>query len=71
MVNPLKLPERFKDAIAAMPAFSYGVQRVVVTLEDRKKMWDVFVAGDNEIVKVGISTEVPFEPSRVVEVRGR
>jgi len=69
MPTPIKLPERFKDAIVAMPEYSYGVQRVVVTLDDGKRIWDVFIAGDNEIVKVGISTEVPFDPTRVVEVR--
>jgi hypothetical protein len=66
---PPKLPDKFKDSIVAMPEYSYGVQRVVVTLEDGKKVWDVFVAGDNEIVKVGITTEVPFDPNRVVDVR--
>jgi hypothetical protein len=69
MPTPIKLPDEFKDAIVAMPEYSYGVQRVVVTLDDGKRIWDVFVAGDNEIVKVGVSTEVTFDPNRVVEVR--
>jgi len=69
MLLPVKLPDKFKDFIDAMPEYSYGVQRVVVTLDDGKKIWDVFVAADNEIVKVGISTEVSFDPNRVVEVR--
>jgi len=69
MPTPIRLPDKFKDAIVAMPEYSYGVQRVVVTLDDGKKIWDVFVAGDNEIVKVGVSTEVLFDPNRVVEVR--
>ncbi len=69
MPTPIKLPDKFKDAIVAMPEYSYGVQRVVVTLDDGKRIWDVFVAGDNVIVKVGISTVVPFDPNRVVEVR--
>jgi hypothetical protein len=65
----LLLPDKFKDAIAAMPEYSYGAQRIVVTLDDGTEIWDVFVAGDNEIVKVGMSTDVPFDPGRVVEVR--
>jgi hypothetical protein len=69
MPTPIKLPEKYEDAIAAMPEYSFGAHRVVVTLDDGTRVWDVFVAANNEIVKVGISTEVPFDPNRVVEVR--
>jgi hypothetical protein len=69
MTKPIKLPAKFEDAIAAMPEYSYGAHRVVVTLDDGTKVWDVFVAAYNEIVKVGTSTEIPFDPNRVVEVR--
>ena len=69
MPIPIKLPDKFRDAIVAMPEYSYGVQRVVITLDDGTKIWDVFVAGDNEIIKVGISKEVPFDPKRVIEIR--
>lgn len=65
MPNPIKLPDKFKDAIGAMPEYSYGVQRIVVTLDDGKKVWDVFVAGDNEIVRVGTKAEVPFDPAEL------
>jgi hypothetical protein len=68
LIMPAILPAKFKDALYAMPEYSYGVQRVVVTLDDGTKLWDVFVAGDNEIVKVESSTEVSFDPNRVVEV---
>jgi hypothetical protein len=69
MTSLIKLPDRFEDAIAAMPEYSYGAHRVIVTLDDGTKVWDVFVAAYNEIVKVGVSTKVPFDPNRVVEVR--
>ena len=69
MPTPIKLPDKFEEAIVAMPEYSYGVQRVVVTLDNGKEIWDVFVAAGNEIVKVGTSAEVPFDPNRVVEVR--
>ena len=62
------MPERFRDIVAAMPEYSYGVQRIVVTLDDGMKVRDVFVAGDNEIVKVGTHREVPFDPQRIVKV---
>lgn len=71
MKAPVKLPDKFKDIVAAMPEYSYGVQRVVVTLDNGEKIWDVFVAGDNEIVKVGTSTDVLFDAQRVIEVRSQ
>jgi hypothetical protein len=64
-----ELPERFQDQVAAMPEYSYGVNRLVVTLDDGTIVSDVFVAWAKEIVKVGTSEHIPFDPTRIIEVR--
>jgi len=51
-----------------MPEASYGVTKVRVTLDDGSQYGDVFVAWGSEIVKVGTSQDVPFDPSRIVSV---
>ena len=51
-----------------MPEYSYGVIRVVVTLDDGTKYYDVFIAWAKEIVKVGTSEQVPFDPARIIQI---
>jgi hypothetical protein len=63
------LPPAIQDRIAGMPERSYGVTRVVVTLDDGTEIRDVYVAWAKEIVKVGKNETIPFDPSRVVDVR--
>jgi hypothetical protein len=48
---------------------SYGVVRLIVTLEGGKEFRDVYVAWGREIVKVGDSTKLLFDPSKIVKVR--
>jgi hypothetical protein len=62
------IPEEFQDKVNAMPESSYGVTRIRVTLDDGSKFDDVFVAWGSEIVKVGTSEKIPFDPSRIVSV---
>ena len=62
------IPERFRDQIAAMPECAYGVNRVTVILDDGTKFDDVLVALGEEIIKVGTSESVPFDPKRIVRV---
>ena len=62
------LPDLIKDKIAEMPEYSYGVNKVIVELEDGRIYDEVFVGWGEEIVKVGTSIVVPFDPSRVVKV---
>ena len=62
------IPEKFQDKVNAMPESSYGVTRVRVTLDDGSKFAEVFVAWGSEIVKVGTSADIPFDPSRIVSV---
>ena len=72
MTDPSRsVPIRFRDQIAAMPECSYGVSRVVVTLDDGTTFRDVFVGWGEEIVKVGASERVPFDPSRIVRVESQ
>lgn len=62
------IPEKFQDKVNAMPESSYGATRIRVTLDDGSKFDDVFVAWGSEIVKVGASEKIPFDPARIVSV---
>lgn len=62
------IPDKFHDEVSAMPEYRYGVTRIRVTLEDGLRFNDVFIAWGIEIVKVGISEEIPFDPSKIVAV---
>ena len=65
-MNPL--PDLIKDKIAEMPEYSYGVNKVTVELDDGRTYDEVFVGWGEEIIKVGTSMVVPFDPSRVIKV---
>ncbi len=62
------IPEALQEQVLAMPEYQYGVNRIRVTLDDGSQFSDVFVAWGNEIVKVGVSEEIPFDPSTIVAV---
>ena len=69
----MKLPERFRDKVAAFPESSYGSTRIKVDLADGKRIYDVFVAGDGVIVKVGTKAiktveDLGFRPDEIVSV---
>jgi len=57
------IPEPLRAKVNAMPEYSYGVTRVRVELDDGSHFSDVFVAWGSEIVKVGTSENIPFDPS--------
>jgi hypothetical protein len=63
------LPAAIQDRVADMPEHSYGITKVVVTLDDGTEVHDVHVAWAKEVVKVRGSETIPFDPSRVVDVR--
>ena len=63
------LPDHLQEKIRNLPESSYGANRVVVTLDDGTEVRDVYVAWGKEIVKVGNSQDIPFEVSRIVNVR--
>ena len=62
-------PDAIKDQIAEMPEYSYGVNRVTVELDDGTWYDEVYVAWGEEIIQVGNSKTIPFEPGRVVKVK--
>ena len=62
------IPALLQEKVNAMPESSYGVTRIRVTLEDGSRFDDVFVAWGSEIVKVGTSEEIPFDPAKIVSV---
>lgn len=51
-----------------MPEYRHGVNRVSVRLQDGREYRSVFIAWRGEIVKVGDSTEMPFETSDIVAI---
>jgi hypothetical protein len=63
-----EIPKHLQDMVSGMPEYSYGVNRVVVTLDDGTKFYDVFIAWAKEIVKVGTSEQTPFDPSRIIQI---
>lgn len=68
MIQKKLIPDEFHEIIVAIGEYSYGVTRIRVTLDDGSKYDDVFVAWGSEIVKVGTSTIIPFDPLRIVSV---
>ena len=66
--NMKSLPDFIKDEIANMPEHSYGVNRVTVELDNGKIYEDVYVGWAEEIIKVGDSKSIPFDPASVVKV---
>jgi hypothetical protein len=65
----IELPSKFEEQVLEYPEYSYGVTRIVVTMDDGNEFRDVFVAWGKEIVKVGASVAVPFDPTKIVAVR--
>lgn len=71
--SPLRpeLPKVLQDKVATFPEYKYGVNRVIVVLEDGTQIHDVLVAWAKEIVKVGVSEDILFDPSRIVDVQNQ
>lgn len=65
------LPADIRDRIAGMPEYRHGVNRVVVSLKDGSEFRDVYVAWATEVIRVGDSEVVPFDPADVVNVRNQ
>ena len=62
------IPVKFQDKVAAMPEYKYGAARIKVTLDDGTTYRDVYVAWGEEIIKVGESESIPFNPEKIVSV---
>ena len=63
------LPKHIQEQINSFPESSYGVNRVTVILDDGTEYRTVYVAWAREVVRVGDSERIPFDPARVVQVR--
>ncbi len=63
------LPERIQEKLASMPEYRQGVHKVVAILDDGAEIHNVFIAWDSEVIRVGDSEEIDFDPGRVVDVR--
>jgi hypothetical protein len=65
----VKLPPAIQEKIATFPEYSYGSHRVTLILDDGSEVLEVYVAGDDEVVRVGSTEDVSLDVSRVVDVR--
>ncbi len=54
--------------VLEMPEYRQGVNKVKVQLRDGAIHSSVFIAWGSEIVKVGNSTDIPFNASDIVEI---
>ena len=69
----VRLPERLVEKARRFLESSYGATRVTAILKDGTRIEHVFLAGGEEIVKIGdtmIETraDLPFDPADVVRV---
>jgi hypothetical protein len=62
------LPKHIQNQINNMPEYSYGVNRVILTLKDGTVIPDVYVGWGMDVLRVGKNTEVNFDASDVVAV---
>lgn len=65
----IKIPLSLRAKIAAMPESSMGANRIRVRLADGREFSDVYVAWRETIIKVGKSTNIPFDAADIVEVK--
>ena len=63
------LPRAVQLRIANFPQHSYGIKRVVVTLDDGTEHRGVYVAWCKEIALVRGCESIPFDADRIVDVR--
>jgi hypothetical protein len=63
------IPERLQDQMKRFPDDSYGIKRIVVTLDDGTEHRGVYVAWQKEIVGIDGMEELPFDPDRITDVR--
>jgi hypothetical protein len=62
------LADALTTEIVAMPEYRYGAHKVRVRLNDGRVFSAVYVAWGKEIVKVGTSTDIPFDAADLVSV---
>ena len=68
-MNVSKIPEEIQEKVNSFPESSYGAHRVTVVMDDGTEYQQVYIAGCDEIIRVGESQQIPFDPRRIVDVR--
>jgi hypothetical protein len=59
------LPEAIQEKLKSIPSSSYGIKRVLVTLDDGTEYGGVFVAWRKEILRLGEYPLAGFDPDRI------
>lgn len=62
------VPEYIHEKITEFPEYSYGAHRVTLVMKDGAKIRNVFIAWARQIVKIGQTAEVNFDPDDIVDV---
>ena len=62
------ISQELKDKVLEMPEYRQGVNKVWVRLRDGTIHHNVFIAWGSEIVKVGDSTDIPFDAGDIVDL---
>jgi hypothetical protein len=62
------ISQKLKDKVLEMPEYRQGVNKVWVRLQDGTIHHNVFIAWGGEIVKVGESTDIPFDAEDIIEL---
>ncbi len=65
------LPDSIQEQLASLPEYRQGVHKIVAVLDDGTEIRDVFVAWGSEVIRVGDSEDIRFDPGRMVEVRNQ
>jgi len=68
MANQTIVSAQIQEKLQLMPESAYGINRVIAILDDGTRIDDVQIAWAREIVKVGKSTVITFDASRIVDV---
>jgi phage-related protein len=63
-----EISQELKDKVLEMPEYRQGVNKVRIRLRDGTIYRNVFIAWGSEIVKVGDSTDFPFNARDIVEI---
>ena len=68
-----KLPEQFRDRVASFPESSMGANRITIELSNGRRIYAVYIAWVDEIVKVGDKIiekmeDLDFDPSEITNV---
>lgn len=63
------LPKKIQAKLRDVQDYSYGIKRIAVTLDDGKEYKNVYVSWNKEIIAVDGFESIPFDVTKVVDVR--